>query len=82
MEYQRISNLLDATSDNVPGFINKKWVGVHDQSSGAEDRYIDTYQANKKDLKHQSYDQNYVILVMHIVLLKEMILFQNMPIGF
>ena len=39
MEYQKITNLLDTTSDNVPRFITKKWVEVHDQSGSAEDRY-------------------------------------------
>ena len=39
MEYHKITNLLDTTSDNVPRFITKKWVEVHDQSGSAEDRY-------------------------------------------
>ena len=39
MEYQKITNLLDTTSDNVSRFITKKWVEVYDQSSSAEDRY-------------------------------------------
>ena len=39
MEYQKIINLLDTTSDNVPRFIIKKWVEVHDHSGNAEDRY-------------------------------------------
>ena len=39
MEYQKITNLLGTTSDNVPGFITKKWVEVHNQSGNAEDRY-------------------------------------------
>ena len=39
MEYQKITNLLDTTSDNVPRFITKKWVKIHDQSGSAEDRY-------------------------------------------
>ena len=39
MEYQKMTNLLDATSDNVPRFITKKWIEVHDQSGSAEDRY-------------------------------------------
>ena len=39
MEYQKITNFLDTTSDNVPRFITKKWVEVHDQSGSAEDRY-------------------------------------------
>ena len=32
MEYQKIPNLLDTTSDKVPRFITKKWIEVHDQS--------------------------------------------------
>ena len=39
MEYQKITNLLDTTSDNMPRFITKKWKEVHDQSGSAEDRY-------------------------------------------
>ena len=39
MEYQKIINLLDTTPDNVPRFITKKWIEVHDQSGSAEDRY-------------------------------------------
>ena len=34
MEYQKITNLLDNTSDKVPRFITKKWIKVHDQSGG------------------------------------------------
>ena len=39
MEYQMITSLLGTTSDNVPRFITKKWIEVHDQSGSAEDRY-------------------------------------------
>ena len=39
MEYQKVTNLLDTTFDNVPRSITKKWIEVHDQSSSAEDRY-------------------------------------------
>ena len=39
MEYQKITNLLDTASDNVPRFINKRWIEVRDQSGSAEDRY-------------------------------------------
>ena len=39
MEYQKITNLPDATSDNVPRFITKTWVEVHDPSGSVEDRY-------------------------------------------
>ena len=31
MKYQKITNLLDTTPDNVPRFIAKKWIEVHDQ---------------------------------------------------
>ena len=31
--------MLDATPDNVPIFITKKWIKVNDQSGNAEDRY-------------------------------------------
>ena len=37
MEYRKITNLLDTTSDNVPRFITKKWVEAHDQSGTAEE---------------------------------------------
>ena len=34
MEFQKITNFLDITSDNkdLPKFITKKWIEVHDQS--------------------------------------------------
>ena len=37
MEYQKITNLLGTTLDEIPRFITKKWVEVHDQSGSAED---------------------------------------------
>ena len=40
MEYQKVINLLDITSDNVPKFITKKSREVHDQRGHAN-------QANK-----------------------------------
>ena len=39
MEYQKITNLIGTTPNEVPRFITKKWVEVHDQASSAEDRY-------------------------------------------
>ena len=39
MEYRKITNLLDTTPDEVPRFITKKWIEVHDQSGNTEDRY-------------------------------------------
>ena len=41
MEYQKITNLLGNTSDQVPRFINKIWIEVHDQSR-------ETYNTNKQ----------------------------------
>ena len=32
MEYQKITNLLGTTIDEIPRFITEKWVEVHDQS--------------------------------------------------
>ena len=32
MEYQKIIKLLDTISDNVPRFVTKKWIEVHDQT--------------------------------------------------
>ena len=39
MEYQKITNLLDTTTDNVPRFNIKKLIEVYDQSGNAKDRY-------------------------------------------
>ena len=39
MEYQKITSFLGTTSDNVPRFITKKWIEIHDQSGNTEDRY-------------------------------------------
>ena len=39
MEYQKITHLPGTTLDEVPRFVTKKWVEVHDQSGSADDRY-------------------------------------------
>ena len=39
MEYQKITNLL-GTPNEVPRFITKKWVKVHDQSGDANTNRI------------------------------------------
>ena len=64
MEFQKILNLLDITSDNkdLPRYVTKKWIEVYDQS---EKIVILT---KKLELKHQCLDQIYVILVMHTLL--------------
>ena len=39
MEFQKITNFLDITSDNkdLPKFVTKKWIEVYDQSEGNYD---------------------------------------------
>ena len=54
MEYQKIINLLDTTSDNVPKFITKKWIEVYGQSGNAKDRYIQSKQMRFKTSMLQS----------------------------
>ena len=39
MEQQKITNLIDTASDNLPRSITKNWIEVHDQPGSAEDRY-------------------------------------------
>ena len=49
MEFQKIVNFLDTTSEDkdLPRFVTKKWTEVYDQSEG-------NYNVNKKlELKHQ-----------------------------
>ena len=43
MEFQKITNFLDITSDNkdLPKFVTKKWIKVYDQSQG-------NYKVNKE----------------------------------
>ena len=39
MEYQKLTDLLGTTIDEIPRFITKKWVKVYDQSGSADNRY-------------------------------------------
>ena len=48
MEYQTITSLLGTSSDNVPRFITKKLIEVHDQSGNAEDSYNSSKQIRFK----------------------------------
>ena len=48
MEYQKVTNLLGTTLDEVPEFITKKWIEVRDQSGNAEDRYKSSKQIRFK----------------------------------
>ena len=75
MEYQKITNLLDATSDdNVTRFITKKWVEVHEQSGSAEDRYKPSKQIRFKTSMLRSdlcdYSDAYIVVKGDITLTK------------
>ena len=74
MEYQKITNLLDTTPDNVPRFITKKWVEVHDQSGSAEDRYKPSKQIRFKTSMLRSdlcdYSDAYIVVKGDITLTK------------
>ena len=64
MEFQKIINLLDITSDDkdLPRYVTKKWIEVYDQSEK-------NYKVNKEiRIKHQCLDQIYVVLMMRILL--------------
>ena len=39
MEYQKITNLLCTPPGEIPRFITKKWVDIHDQLGDPNDRY-------------------------------------------
>ena len=74
MEYQKIINLLGTTLDEVPRFITKKWVEVHDQSGSADDRYKPNKQIRFKTsmLRSDLYDYSdaYIVVKGDIILTK------------
>ena len=65
MEYQKITNLLGTTIDEIPRFITKKWVEVHDQSGSADDRYKPNKQIRFKTsmLRSDLYDYSDAYIV-------------------
>ena len=64
MEFQKIINLLDITSDykDLLRYVTKKWIEVYDQSEKI------TTLTKKLKLKHQCLDQTYTILATRILL--------------
>ena len=54
MEYQNITNVLGKTPGEVPRFVTKKCIEVHDQSNNAENRYQPSKQIRFKTLKLRS----------------------------
>ena len=65
MEYQKITNALGRTLDEVPRFITRKWVKVHDQSGSANERCKPNKQIRFKSSMLRS---DLLILVMRILL--------------
>ena len=73
MEYQKITNLLSTTIDEIPRFITKKWVEVYDQLSSA-DRYKPNKQIRLKTSMLRSdlcdYSDAYIVVTVDITLTK------------
>ena len=69
MEYQKITNFISTTPDEVPRFITKKWIEVHDLSGSAKDRYKPSKQIRFKTSMLR-------LDLMYILLLKELLLLQ------
>ena len=74
MEYQKITNLLGTTIDEIPRFITRKWVEVHDQSGSADDRYKPNKQVRFKTSILRSdlcdYSDAYIVVKGDITLTK------------
>ena len=91
MEYQKITNLLGTTLDEIPRFITKKWVKVYDQSRSADDRYKPIRQIKFKTSVLRSdlcdYSHAYIVVKGTIIVTdpdndtyeKELILKNNAP---
>ena len=66
MEYQKVTNLLDTTSDSKPRLIIKKWIEVYGQSGNAENRYKPSKQIRFKTTMLQSdlcnYSDAYIVV--------------------
>ena len=54
MENQKVTNLLGITPDEMPRFITKKWIEVHDQFGNAQNRYNQSKQIRFKTLMLRS----------------------------
>ena len=74
MEYQKITNLLDKTIDEIPEFVTKKWVKMYGQSGSADDRYKPNKQIRFKTSMLRSdlcdYSDAYIVVKGDITLTK------------
>ena len=71
MEFQKIVNFLDTTSDNkdLPTFVTRKWIEVYDQSEG-------NYNVNKEIRIKTSilrsdlcdFSDAYIVILMHLII--------------
>ena len=61
MEYQKIANLLESTSDNLSRFRTRNWVEINDESRG-------NYANSDIRFKTKCSDQIYVIMLIHTYL--------------
>ena len=65
MEYQKIANFLNYESNKPSKFKTRNWAEINDEARG-------TYSPNKQiKFKTSMLRSSYVIIVMHIYLLKE-----------
>ena len=66
--------MLDTASDNIPEFITKKWIEIHDHSGSAKDRYKPSRQIRFKTSMLRSdlcdYSHAYIVVKGDIVLTK------------
>ena len=71
MEHQKITNLLGTTPDEMPRFITKKWVEVHDQSGDANDRYKPSKKMRFKTSIQRSdlcdFSDAYIVVKLYII---------------
>ena len=74
MDYQKTTNLLGTTIDEIPRFTTKKWVEVHDQSGSADDIYKPNKQIRFKTSMLWSdlcdYSDAYIVVKGDIILTK------------
>ena len=74
-EYQKITNLLGTTIDEIPRFITKKLVKGYDQSGSADDRYKPNKQVRFKTSILRSdlcdYSDAYIVVKGNIILTKQ-----------
>ena len=64
MEYRKIIDVSDNISNQPSKFKTKNWVKINDESQGTYDEV--------NQIRFKTYGQVYVIIAMHIYLLKEL----------